>query len=125
MIINKFQLRFKDRLAAAILLAEALDDRIRKNERYDTLILGIARAGVITADIVASRLSISNFNIIIPRKLRMPSSTEDGIGAIMDDGTIYLDRPLIKNSNISREYLENERLIQIREIKRRKGKSVV
>jgi putative phosphoribosyl transferase len=119
MIMNKFQLRFKNRIVAAMMLGEALTDRIAQNERNDTVILGIPRAGVLTADIVASRLAISNFSIIVPRKLRLPGSMENAMGAIMEDGTTYLNCLLLKDSNVTPEHIENERLIQMREIRRR------
>jgi putative phosphoribosyl transferase len=51
--------------------------------------LGIPRGGVITADIVAWKLS-SAFDIVIPRKLTDPDSKEQAIGAILEDGSTYL-----------------------------------
>ncbi|HET7284961.1 MAG TPA: phosphoribosyltransferase family protein [Nitrososphaeraceae archaeon] len=81
--------------------------------------MGIPRGGVVTADIVAKKLSTDNFDIVIPRKLTDPDNKEQSIGAIMEDGTTYLDKELISELSISEEYIEKEKAYQIQEIKRR------
>ena len=45
---------------------------------------------MITADVVARKLSASVFDIIIPRKLTNPDNKEHAIGAIMEDGMLIL-----------------------------------
>jgi putative phosphoribosyl transferase len=120
LISRKFQFKFKDRAAAADILGESLKDRVKNEEEQKTaIVLGIPRGGVITADIVAKKLSTLLFDIIIPRKLTDPDNKEQAIGAIMEDGTTYIDQQLINDLQISSEYLEKEKLEQIREIKRR------
>ena len=120
LISHKFQFKFKDRVAAADVLGESLKDRVKKVEEQKTaVVLGIPRGGVITADIVAKKLSTLFFNIIVPRKLTDPDNKEQAIGAIMEDGTTYIDLQLINDLQISSEYLEKEKLEQIQEIKRR------
>ena len=120
LISRKFQFKFKDRIDAADILGESLKDRVKKEEEQKTaVVLGIPRAGVITADIVAKKLSTLFFDIIIPRKLTDPDNKEQAIGAIMEDGTTYIDQQLINDLQISPEYLEKEKLEQIQEIKRR------
>jgi putative phosphoribosyl transferase len=120
LISRKFQFKFKDRVAAADILGESLKDRVKKEEEQKTaVVLGIPRAGVITADIVAKKLSTLFFDIIIPRKLTDPDNKEQAIGAIMEDGTTYIDQQLIDDLQIPTEYLEKEKLEQIQEIKRR------
>jgi putative phosphoribosyl transferase len=119
-ISSKFQLKLKDRANAANILGHALKDVIKKEqERKDnTVVLGIPRGGVIVGDIIARKLSCE-FDIIIPRKLRAPHSEELAIGAIMEDGTTYLNDMLVKELEISQEYIEKEKAYQIQEIKRR------
>jgi putative phosphoribosyl transferase len=85
-IKNKFQFRFKDRTSAANILAAALQDYLG-NEK-DIAVLGIPRGGVIVADIVATKLQASNFDIAIPRKLRIPHNEEAAFGAVIGDGTV-------------------------------------
>ena len=120
LISHKFQFKFKDRVAAADILGESLKDRVKKEDEQKTaVVLGIPRGGVITADIVAKKLSTLFFDVIVPRKLTDPDNKEQAIGAIMDDGTTYIDQQLINDLQISSEYLEKEKLEQIQEIKRR------
>jgi putative phosphoribosyl transferase len=118
-ISSKFQLKLKDRANAANILGQALKDVIKKEEeRKDSIVLGIPRGGVIVGDIIARRLSCE-FDIIIPRKLRAPHSEELAIGAVMEDGTTYLNDTLVRELKVSQEYIEKEKAYQIQEIKRR------
>jgi predicted phosphoribosyltransferase len=117
-IIDRFQLKFKDREAAGIILGESLRDSIKKEQWKNTLVLGIPRGGVIIGWTIANKLSC-DFGIIIPRKLRAPHNEELAIGAIMEDGTTYLNETLVEEINISHEYIKNEKLDQLEEIRRR------
>jgi putative phosphoribosyl transferase len=119
-ISSKFQLRLKDRTNAGNILGEALKDIIKdKQERKEnTIVLGIPRGGVVVADIVARKLSC-HFDIVIPRKLGAPHNEEVAIGAVMEDGTTYLNEEIVKILEVSREYIEQEKAKQIQEIKRR------
>ncbi|MGB8035198.1 MAG: phosphoribosyltransferase family protein, partial [Nitrososphaeraceae archaeon] len=119
LITRKFQLKFKDRVTAGNILGESLKGSFKKEEQKDIVVLGIPRGGMITADVVARKLSASVFDIIIPRKLTNPDNKEHAIGAIMEDGSAYLDEWLINLLQITPEYLEKEKAEQIREIRRR------
>jgi putative phosphoribosyl transferase len=118
LLTRRFQFRFKNRITAANILGESLKDIIKK-EIPHVVIVGIARGGVLTADIVARKLSAPGFDIVIPRKLTDPDNKEQAIGAIMEDGTTYIDEQLIRDFQISSEYLEKEKSHQIEEIRRR------
>jgi putative phosphoribosyl transferase len=119
-ITNRFQFKFKDRVTAANILGESLKDKIKKQEEQKgAVVLGIPRGGIVTADIVARKLSTDNFDIVIPRKLTDPDNKEQAIGAIMEDGTTYLDKELISELSIPDDYIEQEKAYQIQEIKRR------
>jgi putative phosphoribosyl transferase len=115
---SRFHLRLKDRANAANILAAALLDKIKKDERQETIVLGIPRGGVVVGDIVANKLSCK-FNIVIPRKLRAPHNEEVAIGAVMEDGTLYLSEQIVRTLEVSKEYIEQEKVKQIQEIKRR------
>jgi predicted phosphoribosyltransferase len=113
--LSTFVVKFQDRTHAGNLLAEKLAEEPRVEQ---TIVLGIPRGGVILADIVATRLG-ADFDIVIPRKLGAPDNEELAIGAVMSDGTSYLNRYLINALRISDEYLEKEKQRQIGEIGRR------
>jgi putative phosphoribosyl transferase len=115
---SKFHLRFKDRTNAGNILAAALNDKIKKDERPYSIVLGIPRGGVLVADIVANKLSC-HFDIVIPRKLGAPHNEEVAIGAVMEDGTTYLNEEIVRILEVSKEYIEQEKSKQIQEIKRR------
>jgi putative phosphoribosyl transferase len=117
-IIDRFQLKFKDREAAGNILAESLKNSIKKEERKNILVLGIPRGGVIIGSTIANKLSC-DFGIIVPRKLHAPHNEELGIGALMEDGTTYLNETLVKELEISPEYIKKEKLDQLEEIRRR------
>jgi putative phosphoribosyl transferase len=129
--VSKLQLKFKDRAAAATILASALKDTLgnivlqtpsynKEQKKEDIIVLGIPRGGVIIADIVARKLS-ADFDIIIGRKLCSPDSKENAIGAIAEeDGTItYLNQSLINSLQISSAYIQKEKSDQLKEIKRK------
>ena len=119
-ISSKFQLRLKDRTNAGNILGESLKDIIKdkQEQRENTVVLGIPRGGVVVADIVARKLSC-HFDIVIPRKLGAPHNEEVAIGAVMEDGTTYLNEEIVKTLDVSKEYIEQEKAKQIQEIKRR------
>jgi putative phosphoribosyl transferase len=114
-------LKFRDRIDAAEILAEKLKESFNKLniDRQEVVILGIPRGGVIIADVLARNLS-TEFDIIIGRKLGAPENKELAIGAVMEDGTSYINRYLVDALLIKQEYIEKEKLEQQNEIKRRK-----
>ena len=111
-------MRFKDRANAGNILAATLKDKIKKDEMPYSIVLGIPRGGVVVADIVANKLSC-HFDIVIPRKLGAPHNEEVAIGAVMEDGTAYLNEEIVRILEVSKEYIEQEKAKQIQEIKRR------
>ena len=120
-ILNKFHLRFKNREWAANLLAESLKDVIKNEEitSKEVVVLGIPRGGVVTADVISKKLKTS-FDILIPMKLGAPNNQDLGIGAVMEDGTTYLNENIIMTLKISSEYIAQVKSEQINEAKRRR-----
>jgi putative phosphoribosyl transferase len=122
---RKFQLKFKDRVAAGSVLAEILNERLKKEKLEESIfVLGVPRGGVLTADSVARKLSKKafesvDFDLILPRKLTDKDNKEQAIGAVMEDGTTYLDEGLASMLQITSQYLEQEKVEQIEQIRRR------
>jgi putative phosphoribosyl transferase len=114
---HAIQIKFKDRYAAGEMLALLLGRY--KGNRQGVTVIGIARGGVIVADAIAEKID-GNFDIIVPRKLRSPHNSENAIGAIMHDGSIYLGPSTMETQHdISNEYLDIEKMRQNKEIERR------
>jgi putative phosphoribosyl transferase len=111
------QITFKDRASAAIILSTMLKGGIKakKDRQQQILILGIPRGGIVVADVVAQKLN-ADFDILIPRKLRAPDNKENSIGAIMLDGSMYLDALKLRWLKVSPEYIAKEKAEQLREI---------
>ena len=111
------QITFKDRASAASILSTMLKGGIKakKDRQQRILILGIPRGGIVVADVVAQKLN-ADFDIVIPRKLGAPDNKENSIGAIMPDGSVYLDELKLRWLKVSSEYIEKEKAKQLREI---------
>ncbi|MFQ5970286.1 MAG: phosphoribosyltransferase [Nitrososphaerales archaeon] len=108
------QLIFQDRGEAAKKLAKMLE-WLKKEE---PIILAIPRGGVVTGDVIASALG-AKLDVVVPRKLGAPYNPELAIGAVMHDGTYFLNTDIIRMLNVPREYIDAEIAAQMREIERR------
>jgi predicted phosphoribosyltransferase len=107
---------FKDRIHAGKLLAEKLKDYKGK----DAIILAIPRGGVVVGYQIAKEIN-ARLDVIVPRKLGAPGNPELAIGAIAEDGSIYLVDEVISQYGIDESYLRDEAEAQLKEIKRRVG----
>jgi putative phosphoribosyl transferase len=106
---------FRDRSHAGRALAAALAGRLGGE---DVLVLGVPRGGVVVADEVARSLG-SELDIIVPRKLRAPQNPELAIGAVAEDGSLYLDERSLWALRVDRAYVDQEAAFQVAEIQRR------
>jgi putative phosphoribosyl transferase len=109
-------LRFNDRAAAGSILASVLSKHTRPAS--ELIVIGIPRGGVVVADVIAQKLH-SKLDMVFPRKLRVPDNPENAAGAVMQDGSIYLDDEIIGKLQISPEYLEMEKKEQMANIHHR------
>ena len=121
MILNKFfgkfQLKIKNRESAGNILAGTLKDILKKVSGSDLIVVGLPRGGFVMAEIIARKLSC-NLDMIISKRLRAPHNEEIAIGAVVEDGTTYLNNTLIEELKISKEYIDKELSYQLQEIKR-------
>ncbi|MFA5306996.1 MAG: phosphoribosyltransferase family protein [Candidatus Babeliales bacterium] len=95
-------IRFKDREEAGRKLAHLL--KPYKN-RQDTIILGLARGGVVTAVALASELKLS-CDVEVVRKIGAPDNEELAIGAITEHGIQVFNEVLIKQVGIASSYID-------------------
>lgn len=103
---------FIDRKDGALKLAKAL--KIYKGA--NALVLGIPRGGVETGYYVAKELE-ADFSILITRKLGSPFNPEAAIGAVAEDGTVYI--PDYNKDYFSEEGITNILEEEKKEISRR------
>jgi predicted phosphoribosyltransferase len=107
---------FRDRVEAARLLAQRLMGRPFRNP----LVLAIPRGGVATGAVLARALG-AELDVVLSRKLRAPDQPELAVGAIGEDGQVYLNHHAREVLNLTDEYMAAERLHQLGEIARRKA----
>lgn len=83
------------------------------------LVLGVPRGGVVVAAEVARALG-ADLDLTVPRKLRAPHNPELAVGAVGEDGSVYLDERALSALRVSPEYLREEVEAQLLEIERRR-----
>jgi putative phosphoribosyl transferase len=126
---------FEDRIHAAEQLAkkvkEWLDknmaiDRQRQEEEQkrsnnnhdDIIVLAIPRGGVVIGDVVSNILH-AKLDIIVSRKIGAPDNPELAIGAVVPDGSYFLNEDIVYMLNVPRSYIIEQANIQKKEIERR------
>ncbi len=112
-IISRSGELFQDRQEAGRLLAEELRQFIRE----ETVALGIPRGGVIVAREIA-RVFKAEFDIVLAHKLGSPGHPELAIGSVSENGKTFLNQMLVRGLGVSDEYIEEERVRQLVEIRR-------
>lgn len=116
---NNSVTRFKDREHAAGLLMSKLKNELKDEPPKEIAVFGVPRGGVILAYTIYKNRGANYFDIVIPRKLGAPNNKELGIGAIMDKETVYLNEYVVTALKVPQDYIEIEKISQVREIERR------
>lgn len=109
---------FRDRDDAARQLCE----KLTAYAGDDTVVVGLARGGVVLAYRIARTLGAA-LGVLIVRKLGAPFNPELAIGAICDgaDPHVYLNKALIEDMGISDPHVEREIEVQANELRRREA----
>jgi putative phosphoribosyl transferase len=110
---------FRDRTDAAKQLVERL--YWLKNEVQDNkssvVIVAIPRGGVVIGNIIASQLG-AKLDLVVSRKIGAPFNPELAIGAVMPDGSYFLN-DVAEMMNVSQDYIESQIEKEVKEIDRR------
>lgn len=111
-------MHFKTRTHAGQLLAAALTKNLAtKYQGMDAVIYALPRGGVPLGYQVASALNMP-LDLIIPRKIGLPSNPEYAIGAVTEAGEIICNEGAI--TDIDPAWLEQQKEEEIIEAKRRR-----
>jgi putative phosphoribosyl transferase len=111
--------QYRDREDAGQVLAAAVRQELdAKLVSGKPLVLAIPRGGVPIGRDVATALD-ADLDIVVPRKLGAEGNPEYAIGAVMHDGTLYLNPEALGVSGASPEYIEAEKSREMKEAGRR------
>ena len=95
---------FKDRQDAGRQLVTLL--HAHKQEK-ETIVLGLARGGVVTAFEVARELGLP-LNVVVVRKVGAPGNPELALGAVTETGEGFFNDNLIRALGVTTQYLHEE-----------------
>jgi putative phosphoribosyl transferase len=111
---------FHDRIDAANKLVEKLTWVLKKEQRDSSsiVVLSIPRGGVVIGDVVASKLN-ARLDVVVSRKIGAPIDPEVAIGAVMPDGSYFLNEDIMQTLNVPQDYIDAQVNAQMREIERR------
>jgi len=109
---------FEDRMDAGKKLARAMIES--ESKLQNPIVLGIPRGGIPVGYVLAEKLECE-LDIIVLRKIPIPSDPEAGYGAVTIDRTVVLNQEMLTYLHLSKEEVERgiERVYQ--EVKRRNG----
>lgn len=107
---------FANRAEAGRLLA----DRLAGFALERPLVLAIPRGGVEVGEPIARALG-AELDVVLSRKLRAPDQPELALGAVAEDGSVYLNEIGESVKDELGDWLEQERRHQMEEIRRRAG----
>lgn len=113
-IISYNEEPFRNRAQAARLLAGELIN-LRDKE---AVVLGIPRGGIIIAREIASALN-AQLDIVLSHKLGAEGNPELAIGAIGEDGKLFLNQMLVAELGEKDSYIQQEKARQLTMIKHR------
>jgi hypothetical protein len=106
---------FNDREEAGWMLVE----RLRAADYEKPLVLAIPRGGVEIGAVLARGLG-ADLDVVLSRKLRAPHQPELALGAVSENGEVYLNHFASAMTDVGDAYVEAERQRQMTEIRRRR-----
>lgn len=110
-IISDSSKPFKDRVEAGQLLARELEKFHYKKD----VVLGIPRGGVIVASEIARAFG-AGLDIVLAHKLGAPENKELAIGAVCEEGMLFVNKTVASYVGADDHYIEHEKTYQLQEI---------
>jgi len=103
---------FENRYDAGVLLSKKL------HSTQNSLVIALARGGVAVGYPIAQQMQLP-LEVLVVRKLGSPNNPELGIGAVAENGVVYLDNGLVDLLQISNEEITQLKKKEIIELDRR------
>jgi predicted phosphoribosyltransferase len=113
-VVSRSTEPFADRRDAGRLLARELEGL--RSPR--PVVLGIPRGGVVVAAEIAAALD-ADLDIVLSRKIGAPHNPELAIGAIAEDGMLFVDERVRALLGVPESFVARQRAVQLEEIARR------
>lgn len=105
---------FADRAEAGRLLAAELAER----RGQKVVVLGIPRGGIIVARELARALE-GELDVVLAHKLGAPGQAELAVGAVAEDGKLFLNDAVVRDLGVSDDYVQQEKARQLAQLQRR------
>ncbi|MBI5641968.1 MAG: phosphoribosyltransferase [Deltaproteobacteria bacterium] len=96
----------------------SLAERLSRHSGERPVVLGLPRGGVVVAAEIARELKCE-LDVLVAGKLRAPYNPELAIGAIAEDGRVYLNELAIRGLRIKEDYLTREKRARLTAINER------
>jgi predicted phosphoribosyltransferase len=113
---------FKNRIDAGERLAESLSwlerNQSRESRQQRVIVVAVPRGGVIVGDVIASKLEVK-LDIVVSRKIGSPYNPECAVGAVMPDGSYFLNQEYQGDLQELTDYIRTQAYEQFKEINRR------
>jgi putative phosphoribosyl transferase len=116
LILSRDSVPFRNRMEAGFILAQELKRFVHDRP----VVVGIPRGGVVVAAQVAMELDCE-LDIILSRKLGAPGNPEFAMGAVTEDGTVFINERAFPEIDEQDPYVQQEREQQMSEIERRRS----
>jgi predicted phosphoribosyltransferase len=107
---------FHSRVHAGQLLAA----RLQEQKLAVNLIVAIPRGGVVVAAEIA-RILKRPLKLLFAKKIAAPQNQELAIGAVVEDGTMYLDEELKSSFGITTDYLQSTQRELLKSLQKRRA----
>ena len=99
---------FEDRVEAGLLLGRELSGL----RGQGAVVLGIPRGGLVVARELARQID-ADLDIVLSHKLGAPGNPELAIGAVAEDGRLFLHQDLVGQLGVDSGYIEREKELQL------------
>jgi putative phosphoribosyl transferase len=97
---------------------EQLAHRLEKLGSRRPVVLGIPRGGIVVAHEIAARLN-ADLDVILAHKLGAPQNPELAIGAVLEDGTHFVNKMTASYAGADQNHIRREKAIQLERITQR------
>jgi len=112
---------FQDRTHAGQVLARMLT----ADDKQDGIILAIPAGGVPVGAVMAEKTGL-DFDVAVVSKITLPWNTEAGYGAVAFDGTVKLNKDMVRRVNLTaeevRDGIEKTTAKVVRRVKKLRGR---